>query len=211
MKQFWKKNKLLIAILIFTIAITYNLYASSYTNTLDSHVQNVAEIETQPSEFLDVSDDNVPESIDKLIQKNDKKEAQKSEITNTDTSLPLDNAVENNTEEPLPTVEIDNNANVPISFLVPSLSLDVALNVKEGSSVYDAMLAMQKQTAFTFTGTNYGSLGYFVESIQGIKNDTRNGKFWIYYINGAKAQMGISQYIIQPHDIITWTYEDEEL
>ena len=194
---FWKKNKLLIAILLFATAITYNLYTASYTNIENVHVPNIVEIE--------------PESIDKLIQISEETSVVETTVINPDIELPVDVSEVDTAEKQVPPALLDTEKTVPLSFLIPSLSYKENVNVKEGSSVYEAMFAMQEQTDFTFSGTNYGSLGFFVESIEGIQNDTLKGKYWIYYINGKKAQMGISQYIIQPNDIITWTYEDEEL
>lgn len=50
-------------------------------------------------------------------------------------------------------------------------------------------------------------MGEFVEEINGIKNNQATGEYWIYYINGESAKMGVSNYIIKPNDVIKWNYE----
>jgi hypothetical protein len=80
--------------------------------------------------------------------------------------------------------------------------------VKAGSSVYDLMNLLKSRNKINFSGKNYSELGFFVEEINGIKNDLA-GKNWFYYINGRPAQVGISNYIIKPNDIVEWKYENK--
>jgi hypothetical protein len=82
----------------------------------------------------------------------------------------------------------------------------------EDSSVYDMMKKARHETNFDFTGRDYGgNLGYFVDSISGQEHSAKDEKYWIYYINGQKAKVGISNYIIQPNDIIEWKYENSKI
>ncbi len=79
----------------------------------------------------------------------------------------------------------------------------------KGSSVYEFMKELAANDEFTFSGQNYGGqLGFFVNQVNGIQN--ANNHYWIYYINGEKAKMGISNYILDDGDIITWNYEEAE-
>ena len=87
------------------------------------------------------------------------------------------------------------------SFAVPS-----------NSTVYDFMKLLREKTEFRFSGKDFGGqLGFFVESINGVKSDHAAHLTWIYYINGKKAQVGISTYRLLPNDIIMWKYEPEEI
>jgi hypothetical protein len=89
---------------------------------------------------------------------------------------------------------------------VPGLSYQVF--VPEGSSVFDLMTAATKQfNNFSFRGREFPGLGFFVEEINGLSQDKKAGMYWIYYINGQKAQVGISQYKLKENDVITWKYE----
>lgn len=60
---------------------------------------------------------------------------------------------------------------------------------------------------FSFSGQEYAGLGFFVDEINGVKNDASANKYWLYYINGENATVGISEYIVKPNDIIQWKYE----
>lgn len=80
-------------------------------------------------------------------------------------------------------------------------------NVKEGATLYDAMSNIQsvKENNFSFSGKEYSGLGYFVDEINGIKGTS--GKYWIYYVNGKEASVGVSKYILKSEDIISWKQE----
>ncbi|MBI2123849.1 MAG: DUF4430 domain-containing protein [Candidatus Wildermuthbacteria bacterium] len=84
------------------------------------------------------------------------------------------------------------------------------LSLPEGSSVYDLMVKAQESSSFTFRGQEFPGLGFFIQEINGLEQSPRLGKYWIYYINGKKAEVGISAYTVNNHDIILWKYEDEE-
>jgi uncharacterized membrane protein len=81
------------------------------------------------------------------------------------------------------------------------------IKVKDGSTVYDAMIALQsrKENNFSFSSKNYPSLGNFIYKINGVKGTP--GKYWIYYINGKKASLGVSKYILKEGDRISWKQE----
>ncbi len=77
--------------------------------------------------------------------------------------------------------------------------------VKAGATVLDAMRALASSDNFRFTGKNYQSLGFFVESVNGKKNS--NDVYWILYINGKQSDAGASQTTIHSGDAIEWRYE----
>ena len=98
------------------------------------------------------------------------------------------------------------------------ISVVLKINGKEylaelsiGKTVFDLMKRLQDETDFQFTGTDYDYLGFFVESINGIYNNSSTGEYWIYYVNDEKAKMGISSRLIKNNDVIEWKYEKEEL
>lgn len=90
----------------------------------------------------------------------------------------------------------------------PDLTYDVL--VPEGSTVFDLMIKADSQyDDFSFKGREFSGLGFFVEQINGLAQDKEKGFYWIYYVNGKKAPVGISQYKLKNNDIITWKYEAE--
>lgn len=84
------------------------------------------------------------------------------------------------------------------------------IGVPLGSTVYDLMAKAQEQEHISFSGREFADLGFFVEAINGKSQSNRERKYWIYYINRQKAQMGVSWYQPQPYDVISFKYEDEE-
>ncbi|MBI5222729.1 MAG: DUF4430 domain-containing protein [Candidatus Magasanikbacteria bacterium] len=79
------------------------------------------------------------------------------------------------------------------------------------ATVLDLMKELQFEHQISFSGKDYPGMGMFVEEINGVKNDNQANKYWIYYINGQSAQVGISNYIIKPNDLIEWKYETPNL
>jgi NADH:ubiquinone oxidoreductase subunit 3 (subunit A) len=94
---------------------------------------------------------------------------------------------------------------IKISLVV--LDKKYEINVKEGSSVFEAMQKTEEDNSkeFNFKYTNYSSLGSFVNEINDVKGTP--GKYWIYYINNEKASIGASKYILKQGDIINWKQE----
>lgn len=79
-----------------------------------------------------------------------------------------------------------------------------------GSSALDLMEYARQSGQFSFEGREYPGIGFFVDEVAGIKQDPRERKYWIYYINGKKATVGVSSYKLQEGDVISWKYEDDE-
>lgn len=80
------------------------------------------------------------------------------------------------------------------------------VEIKADSSVYDFMNLLKAENKINFSGKNYSELGFFIEEINGLKNNPV-GENWFYYVNGRPAQVGISNYLIKADDIIEWKYE----
>lgn len=74
-----------------------------------------------------------------------------------------------------------------------------------GETVFEAMQALASAGAFSFTFKNFAGLGAFIDSIHGKYN--ADGFYWVYYINGASAQKGVSSIVLSPGDRIEWRYE----
>jgi hypothetical protein len=72
-------------------------------------------------------------------------------------------------------------------------------------SVYDFMSKLRAEGKINFIEKNYIGIGKFIKSINGVENS--NSLVWIYYVNGVEAQIGISNYKINPEDVVSWKYE----
>jgi hypothetical protein len=77
--------------------------------------------------------------------------------------------------------------------------------ITEETSVYDFMKKLKDEGKISFTEKYYVGMGKFIDSIDGISgNGSQN---WIYYVNGQKALIGVSNYKINPGDVVSWKYE----
>lgn len=96
----------------------------------------------------------------------------------------------------------ENTKNVSTTLQV--LDKNYSVKTEKGVSVYDVMKDAEND-GFSFKVKEYPSMGFFVEEINGIKNG--DGGYWIYYVNGVEASVGISNYVIKDGDIINWKFE----
>ena len=70
------------------------------------------------------------------------------------------------------------------------------------------MLQASSSKAVIFTSKEYSGLGTLITSINGkVSNQSRNDLFWIYSVNGTKATIGVSQYVLAAGDVVSWSYE----
>ena len=83
------------------------------------------------------------------------------------------------------------------------------LQVPLSSSVYDVMLQARAARVLEFSGREFSGIGYFVEEINGKREDLQGRHFWILYLNGQKAKAGVSSSFVNNEDIIEWKYEEE--
>ncbi|MDQ5954713.1 MAG: hypothetical protein QG583_641 [Patescibacteria group bacterium] len=72
-------------------------------------------------------------------------------------------------------------------------------------SVYDFMTQLKTEGKITFKEKTYSGIGKFIQEINGLKSDGDN--YWIYYVNGVEASIGVSNYKINPGNVVSWKYE----
>ena len=130
----------------------------------------------------------------------------------TKPQIPSDNPEEKISEKSNESAESSgkNKTDISIEIQDTKYSSDFVTN----TTLYELM---QKLTAssiqpFLFNSIDYGSdIGHFVTEINGIKNNPKSGKYWIYYVNNEPATIGISNYIIHEGDKTEWKYEDTQI
>jgi len=112
--------------------------------------------------------------------------------------------------QPAPAVhEIDKRSNQLSATLVVQ-GKSITLVIPERGSVYDMMNLARHEHLITFKEKEYSGMGFFIQEINGIANDSKAGRYWIYYINGKKASVGVSTYEVKLNDNTNWQYEQEE-
>lgn len=104
-----------------------------------------------------------------------------------------------------PTKSVSDENKIRISIIAGDESYTE--DVPSGSTVYDAMNILAKTTIFSFKSVSYPGLGYFVEEINGEKN--QNGAYWTLYVNGKYSPVGASSYKLTTGDSVEWRYEKD--
>lgn len=79
-------------------------------------------------------------------------------------------------------------------------------DLSEGATAFDLMKKAEEQ-GFSFSGKEYTGMGFFVEEINGKKNDSEKGLYWTMYVNGTLSPVGVSGYMIKEGDKIEWKHE----
>lgn len=118
--------------------------------------------------------------------------------------------VEANTSSPKNTLQAEeisseDGQKINITLTIPQREFNITIT--EGASVYDLLSLIGQKENINFGFKDFSGSGFFVDSIDGVKSE--NGKYWIYYINGKKAEAGISNYKLKAGDSILWKLEDE--
>ena len=91
----------------------------------------------------------------------------------------------------------------------PGVSIRCELEAVENETVHQVMKQAADQCGFSYQTTQHASFGVFVEGLGGVASDKKAGLYWIYSVNGVKANVGVSSYPITPGDIVSWNYEPE--
>jgi len=79
--------------------------------------------------------------------------------------------------------------------------------VKPGATAYNLMKKLEASQGLKFSAKEYSGLGAMIEEINGVKNDLKANKFWIFYLNGQSSTVGVSGYVLKNNDVINWKYE----
>lgn len=77
--------------------------------------------------------------------------------------------------------------------------------VDSSGTLESVMQERRTNGLLTYTSRLYPTLGSFVESIDGLKNE--GGSYWMLYINGTLSSTGVSQTEVERGDRIEWRYE----
>jgi len=89
------------------------------------------------------------------------------------------------------------------------LNFETIIN-KAAFTALDALEQVATENNFTIQKTDYGEMGFLVESIANVKNGTDN-KYWIYYVNNEQAQVSASLQQVISGDLIEFKFEGFDL
>ena len=128
-------------------------------------------------------------------------------------ALPVSNSQPTHTELPAADDTTATEPNVESEIVVtlsgPGVTKRCEVPVTGSVLVHALMQQASKQCHFSYQVKDFTSLGAFVDELGGLTSDRKEGKYWIYYVNGKKANIGVSAYTAQPNDVVAWVYEQE--
>jgi hypothetical protein len=106
--------------------------------------------------------------------------------------------------KPLAEQTIPAPKNCESATLVVASSTPYEACVEPGDTVLALMRRLGAQ-GLSFSGKEYPSLGFFVESING--KESADGLYWFLYINGESSDSGASSANVAPGDAVEWRYK----
>jgi hypothetical protein len=74
-----------------------------------------------------------------------------------------------------------------------------------GTTVHEVMDVLAAESTFTFGGREFSGIGFFLEEIDGVRPP--RGKYWMLYVNGTLAPLGVSQLTMSPGDVFEFVIE----
>ena len=76
----------------------------------------------------------------------------------------------------------------------------------DSENTYQLLIKIAQKNHFSVKTKNY-SWGIFVEGIGNLVQDGKDN-FWFLYINGKTSEVGATDYLVKPNDLIEWRYHE---
>jgi hypothetical protein len=91
---------------------------------------------------------------------------------------------------------------IPVKLILnfSGYSQEFDVNVSENSTAFDALMKVVQ-----IDYTNYPGAGLFVNKIGNVSNS--KDSYWMFYVNGTLADVGLSAYLINESVVIEMRYE----
>lgn len=96
------------------------------------------------------------------------------------------------------------NVTLKIETNESTKTYEVELNQEQ--TVYDLLKKASSEYNFSLRVTDY-SFGVFIEELAGVSNNSKEGKYWLYYLNGKLSSKGASIQELKDNDAVLWRYE----
>jgi hypothetical protein len=86
------------------------------------------------------------------------------------------------------------------------------VEVSKEASVFDLLSQVAEKNNLKLEYKDYGgSMGVFVDSINGIGSGLGGNKYWQFWVNNVFSEVGASSYRLQSGDMVEWKYIKEQL
>lgn len=89
---------------------------------------------------------------------------------------------------------------ISVTLIFGDKTLNLSFN--QGMSLYEVFTQAQEKGEIDFSGRKYPGLGFFVSDIGSLHQSV--GENLMYDINGEEAEVGVSSYVPEDGDIISW-------
>jgi len=91
---------------------------------------------------------------------------------------------------------------IPIKLIInfSGYSQEFDVNVSENSSAFDAL-----KKVILVDYTDYPGAGLFINKMGNVSNS--KDRYWMFYVNGTLANVGVSSYVINQSVVIEMRYE----
>eukprot|EP00111_Clytia_hemisphaerica_P001689 TCONS_00004783-protein len=105
-----------------------------------------------------------------------------------------------------------NNEQISICFAITLKAIPHSpvpkecLDMKPGSTIFDAMKILQEKPCHNFTYRLFDFKGVFIDSLCGIPNNETLHFHWFYYVNDVIGSVSVSKYYLKPFDDISFVY-----
>lgn len=225
LEHFHKKHKKIYALFLLLAVLTIGSAFFVFSNPQKAkkqeptvqNIENKSETLGNEQEATNETKKTEPNGSEKPVenvfsakQENQKTQADvKIDAQNIPSTTTKNESAQKKTNVNTESAKSDSKSNIElVSATLKVSGKNYSIEIPKGATVLDLMSAAKAKGYMTFESKNFGGdLGYFIESINGVASGETKNYYWIYYINGAKANVGISNYTIQQNDIITWNYE----
>ena len=109
----------------------------------------------------------------------------------------------------LPRNTANQNQESKVSLMVDFGDGDVKtyndISISQGENLFDAMKKVIQEGGVAFEYKEYKDLGMLITKIKDKENGAGN-KYWQYWVDNKKADVGASSYFPQNNDIIEWKF-----
>lgn len=103
-------------------------------------------------------------------------------------------------------IQTENTQTVQLKIVGETELLNIAIEPKEGESVFDLLKRVTKEQGIQMKSKGFGGFAY-VESIANLREfDQGPSSGWTYYVNGEYQQVGAGQVKVKVGDVIEWKY-----
>jgi len=78
-------------------------------------------------------------------------------------------------------------------------------SVESGATVFDVMKKLTELDRITMQHEE-SSAGVFLKSLNGTENNSEEGRYWMFYVNGEMSNVGADKYSVEEGDLVEWKF-----